>query len=153
MGRGGAGLPTRRPAPALSEHLRNMEDADFSDSFCRFIQTTIPAVDAAELLLLLADQPGRHWTLPEAVAKLRPATQISDAEAARYLDLYAASGLVATHEDRRIQYRPESEDAARHVCTLAKAYEERPVTLVRVIYALRDTKIQSFAEAFKLRKR
>ena len=38
------------------------------------------------------------------------------------------------------------------VQTLAKAYEERPVTLFRLIYALRDRKIQSFADAFKLRK-
>jgi len=39
------------------------------------------------------------------------------------------------------------------VRTLARAYQERPVTLIRVIYALRDTKIQSFADAFKLRGR
>jgi hypothetical protein len=36
------------------------------------------------------------------------------------------------------------------VRTLAQAYKRRPVTLIRVIYALRDTKIQSFADAFKL---
>jgi hypothetical protein len=38
------------------------------------------------------------------------------------------------------------------VRTLAQAYNERPVTLIRMIYALRDPKIQSFADAFKLRK-
>jgi hypothetical protein len=38
------------------------------------------------------------------------------------------------------------------VATLAQAYEERPVTLIRLIYALRDRKIRSFADAFKLRK-
>jgi hypothetical protein len=36
---------------------------------------------------------------------------------------------------------------------LAQAYKERPVTLFRVIYALRDLKIQSFADAFKLRRK
>jgi len=41
---------------------------------------------------------------------------------------------------------------AGRVQTLAKAYRERPVTLIRVIYALRDKKIQSFADAFKMRR-
>jgi hypothetical protein len=49
-------------------------------------------------------------------------------------------------------YRPASDALARRVATLAQAWEERPVTLVRLIYALRDHKIRSFAEAFKLRK-
>ena len=31
-------------------------------------------------------------------------------------------------------------------------YAQRPVTLIRMIYALRDTRIQSFAEAFRIRK-
>jgi hypothetical protein len=38
------------------------------------------------------------------------------------------------------------------VRTLAQAYRERPVTLIRVIYALRDSRIQSFADAFRLRR-
>ena len=39
-----------------------------------------------------------------------------------------------------------------HLRTLSKADAERPVTLIRLIYALRDRKIRSFAEAFRLRK-
>ena len=31
-----------------------MEDADFSDEFCRFLHANVPSVQAAELLLLLA---------------------------------------------------------------------------------------------------
>jgi hypothetical protein len=44
-------------------------------------------------------------------------------------------------------------DGLRHLETLEKVYRERPVTLFRVIYGLRDAKIRSFAEAFKLTKR
>jgi hypothetical protein len=79
-----------------------MEDADFSDDFCRFLQAYVPSVEAAEGLIA---QPG-------AV----PA------------------------------------ELAAPVAMLAKAYEERPVTLFRIIYALRDANIRSFADAFKLRK-
>jgi hypothetical protein len=35
--------------------------------------------------------------------------------------------------------------------TLSRLYMERPVTLFRVIYALRDSAIHTFADAFKLR--
>jgi hypothetical protein len=38
------------------------------------------------------------------------------------------------------------------VQALTKAYTERPVSLVRMIYILKDKKIQSFAEAFRIRK-
>ena len=83
-----------------------MEDADFSDDFCRFIQRHLPSVPAAEALIA---QWKDHAELP-------------------------------------------GPDTEGHVRTLAQAYEQRPVTLIRLIYALRDSKIRSFADAFKLRK-
>jgi hypothetical protein len=85
------------------------QDADFSDEFCRFLQTRVPSVEAAEELL----------------RQKRDAPQ---------------------------QLQLEAEDA-RHLETLEKVYRERPVTLFRVIYGLRDAKIRSFAEAFNLRKK
>jgi hypothetical protein len=79
-----------------------MEDADFSDDFCRFVQSSVPSVEVAERLI---GAP-----------------------------------------------RPDDPALRAHVQTLAQAYEQRPVTLIRLIYALRDSKIRSFADAFKLRK-
>ena len=78
---------------------------------------------------------------------------MSEADAARYLEHFHSSGLAALGPDRRLQYRPTDETLAAHVRMLAQAYKERPVTLFRVIYALRDHKIQSFADAFKLRRK
>ena len=93
-----------------------MEDVDFSDEFCRFVQAHLPSVEAVERLLAAFRNPDA-----KEIVALR------------------ASGL-------------SEADIARHVATLSKAYEERPVTLFRLVYALRDHKIQSFADAFKLRK-
>lgn len=87
-----------------------MEDAEFSDAFCSFIQKSVPSVEAAEQLL----------------------------------EAYRATGRVPL---------PLGEEHRPHLDKLARAYEQRPVTLVRIIYALRDTRIRSFAEAFRLRKR
>ena len=85
-----------------------MEDADFSDEFCRFLQANVPTVEAAEQML----------------------------------QRYRQEGLAAF-----------AAPVAAHLETLAAAYEQRPVTLIRIIYALRAGKIHSFADAFRLRKR
>jgi hypothetical protein len=130
-----------------------MEDSAFSDEFCRFIQTWLPSVDAAELLLLLARERDKWWDAPALAAALRPSTTIADADAARYLEQFQAAGLVAAGPDKRVQFRPGSEELRAQVDMLAQAYKERPVTLIRMIYALRDSKIQSFADAFKLRRK
>jgi hypothetical protein len=128
-----------------------MEDAQFSDAFCRFLQTTVPSVDAAELLLLLQRDTSRWWSGAEIVVGLRPAV-LSEADVARYLETFLARGVVAQGADKRVQFHPASDELAGFARTLAQAYSERPVTLIRVIYALRDSKIRSFADAFKLRK-
>jgi hypothetical protein len=51
-----------------------------------------------------------------------------------------------------VRYRPASEELRMYGDMLALAYKERPVTLIRMIYALRDSRIQTFADAFKLRR-
>ena len=99
-----------------------MEDVDFSDEFCRFVQAHLPSVEAVELLLAAFRNP-----------------DVAHAGAAKELDALRAAGL-------------SEAQIARHLATLAQAYEQRPVTLFRLVYALRDQKIQSFADAFKLRK-
>ena len=84
--------------------MKAEQDPDFSDDFCRFLQTRVPSVDAAEALL----------------------------------------------REKRESLDP---DVLQHIATLEKVYRERPVTLFRVIYGLRDAKIRSFADAFNLRKK
>jgi hypothetical protein len=115
------------------------EDADFTDEFCQFLQSAVPAVEAAEFLVLLQGEPARACTPPEG--------------AARYVAGLQASGLVDVDSEQRVRYKPASEALAAHVATLEKLWRERPVTLIRVIYGLRDSKIRSFADAFRLRRK
>lgn len=125
-----------------------MEDFEFTDEFCRFIQTTIPAVPAAELLLLLRERPEVSLTAEEALLKLGPGVALG--ELAKHLELMEARGLLA-RDGRRYRYRPKSE-LALQADNLAIAYSQKPVTLIRIIYAFRDSSIKSFADAFKLRR-
>lgn len=127
------------------------EDADFSDEFCEFLQACVPAVEAAELLLALKRDPGRWWTIGEAVRALGSGVSLREDEAARHVEGLQARGLIAV-DAGRLQYR-QPPASSGHIATLEKVYRERPVTLIRVIYGLRDSKIRSFADAFRLRRK
>ena len=125
-------------------------DPDFTDAFCGFLQRCVANVDAAEFLLTLAKDPERSWNIDELRAQLAPDTNMNEAEAQRCLDMLQHCDVVGRDADKRVRYRPlPAHDA--HVAVLARLYLERPVTLFRVIYALRDSKISTFADAFKLR--
>jgi hypothetical protein len=125
-------------------------DSDFTDDFCAFLQRCVTSVDAAELLLLLFRNRATAWRSHELIAQLQPVTSLVETDVQRHLDLFERSGLVDREAEQRIRYRPGTMDA--HVETLARLYLERPVTLFRIIYALRDAKIATFADAFKLRR-
>lgn len=123
-------------------------DADFPEELCLFIKETIPTLEAAELLVFLASESARYWKVEEIVDELRP-TVIAESEIRRCLALFQARGLVVESQDACFQYRPASPGLDATVGTLAKAFNRRPVTLIRMIYS---RKIQAFADAFRIKK-
>jgi hypothetical protein len=125
-------------------------DPDFTDAFCGFLQRCVANVDAAEVLLTLAKNSETSFSVDELRARLAPDTNVSDVDAQRCLDILQQCGVVTRETDKRFRYSPSPAYDA-HVAVLARLYIERPVTLFRVIYALRDSKINTFADAFKLR--
>jgi hypothetical protein len=126
-------------------------DPDFTDEFCAFLQRCVANVDAAELLLTLSKSSERSWDAAGLCEQLAPMANLSESEVQRCLDVFQSCSLVARDAGQRVRYRPSpSHDSL--VATMARLYVERPVTLFRVIYALRDLKINTFADAFKLRR-
>ena len=125
-------------------------DPDFTDDFCNFLQRCVANVDAAEVLLLLAKDSQRSWDAAELRSHLAMETSMTDAEIQRCVDALQQCAIVSRDADRRFRYKASPAHDA-HVATLGRLYVARPVTLFRVIYALRDTKIRTFADAFKLR--
>jgi len=125
-------------------------DPDFTDEFCGFLQHYVSNVDAAELLLLLARSPRSRWEARDIKAQLAT-TALTEADVQRSLDILQQGSIVARDPDRRFVYQPSPAHDA-YIETLARLYDERPVTLFRVIYALRDARIKTFADAFRLRR-
>jgi hypothetical protein len=128
-----------------------MTDPDFPDELRSLIQETIPTLDAAELLLLLAQNRDRPYSVRSIVEAMRP-TAVSESTVRRDLQQFQSRGLVSAGENDNYRYAPATPELEAAVRALTRVYNERPVTLVRMIYSLKDEKIRSFADAFRLKK-
>lgn len=127
-----------------------MNDSELPEEVRRLIWSSVPSVDALELLVVLARGPERAWSAEALLNAVRP---MKAAELRHYLALFQEYGLLIPGESDGVTYRPVTAALAAAMAGLCKAYDERPVTLIRTVYAIADArKIQSFADAFKIKK-
>jgi len=124
--------------------------SELSKNLLNFLQSNIPAFPAVELLLFLSNQPKKRWKPTEIIEKIKPIV-ISPSLVQEYLALFKARGLLEGDPEAGFCFAPASEHLQIVVSELAQAYNERPVTLIRTIYALAENKIQSFADSFRLK--
>jgi hypothetical protein len=129
-----------------------MDESAFTAAFCDFVRACVPSFEAAAVLVCLAREPQRAWSASAMFERLHASVSITTAEIERSFELLAAQGLVARSEDGAAQFKPRGYLQEAHVRMLAQAYDEKPVTLVQLIYALREDRLRSFSDAFRLRK-
>lgn len=117
----------------------------------QLIARHLATMEQVDVLLLLARTPEQWRTGEQIRTDLRIDEQ---GVAARTFSELSAAGLIETDgaTPPRYRYAPSNARDKAAVELLALAYNERPVTLVRAIYA-RPTPAQSFADAFRLRKK
>jgi hypothetical protein len=116
------------------------------------IRSCIPSTDALEVFILVSSAPERTWSLDELAAAMRGATGAAP-DVAAFLESFRSCGLVSGDAVAGFRYRPASPELAIAAEHLVRAYNERPVTLIRAIYSIADAKaIQAFANAFRIRK-
>jgi hypothetical protein len=138
---------TRSGAFFQATHVRSR----FPEALRSFIRDNIPDVDAAEILLLLARNRERRFDLHGLLAELA-STAVTEPVARKHLTLLQERGLVVSTRASTYQYSPSTPQLDSAVRALTRVYNERPVTMVRMIYTLRDEKIRSFADAFRFKK-
>ena len=91
-------------------------------------------------------------TVSELIEALRP-TAVTEPVVRETLALLRTQGILSETPDGRILCRPDSPEVEGSIGLLLRAYNERPVTLIRTVYAIADAKkIQAFADAFKIKK-
>lgn len=115
----------------------------------RFVEANIDSVEQMEILRVLGENPEREWSAAD-LAREVPGTAIN-----AHLAALRARGLVAilTHGvesfARHGPTTPELEDMVRR---LLQVYRERPVTMIRFVYARARDPLKTFAEAFRFKK-
>lgn len=115
----------------------------------RFIVQHIDSVEQLEVLLMLADHPGRTWSAAQIAEEMRG----NASSVAMRLEVLHALGLVERAGDpheARYRYAPRTEEQRRAVRGLASAYQERRVSVINVIFSTPSDSVRAFADAFRL---
>jgi hypothetical protein len=127
-----------------------MANDDLPHEVRELVARRLHSMEEVEVLLLLARETSA-LSVEEIRERLRiPSSALPMASVAQL----AANGLVAAEQadgDTRYRYAPATSELRRAVDLLGVAYNQRPVTLVRLVYH-RPSPAQSFADAFRLRK-
>ena len=127
-----------------------MADGELPGEVRHLIAQHVTTMEQVEVLLLLTRSPERALTVEEIRRELRLQPT---APSPMTLTSLQDGGLVEREgaHPPRFRYAPANAALRRAVELLASAYNERPVTLVRLIYERPDP-VQSFADAFRLRR-
>ena len=125
-----------------------MSAADLPAEVLALIHGPVRTYAHVELLLAL------HARRPDPVplADLAKATSVTTLDGARgCLEELTAAGLAARAGGDGWRLAPRDAASREAVESLARAFDEKPVTLVRALYEPRAKPLQSFADAFRLR--
>lgn len=119
-------------------------DADLEE----FIQGSFKTVWAVELLLFLMQGEHRPWDPEELVRELRGSQPV----VLQSLSSLQAAGLVHLDEAGHARFSPASPALRASAQAVAEAYGRKPNAVRRLILAGPNEKLQSLADAFRLRK-
>lgn len=118
------------------------------DDVLSFLRTSIRSVWTLELLLLLWRAQERAWSAEELVRELRA----SDSIVLDGLAALQAAGLVVSVGKNGFRYTPASSVLDGLVQRLAQLYRERPMAVTKALFASPERNLQTFADAFRLKK-
>jgi hypothetical protein len=114
----------------------------------QFIQSSFKSIWSLELLLFLQRSADRAWSTAELVRELRGSEYV----VRQSLTSLLAAGLVSVEANETFRYLPASPDLDRLAIETARAYRERPGAVRQAILSAPNEKLQTFADAFRLKK-
>ena len=110
----------------------------------------IRSVEQLEVLLLVQSQPNRAWTADAVYDVIRS----SKSSIAERLATFTAHGFLVEENGSptTFRYAPKDEALRAAVQEAATLYQTRRIRVIEAIFAPEADPVQSFADAFKLRK-
>jgi hypothetical protein len=127
-----------------------MAPLDFTSELKQFVAQHIESLLQLEMLLLLRQDPKRRWTADEVAKSLYATPEMC----AGLLTGLARGGFLESGSapELRWHYQPANADLDRLLGELSAIYHERRVAVISLIFSKPVNKVQTFADAFRLRK-
>jgi hypothetical protein len=121
---------------------------DFPQELKQFIAQHVESLAQLEALLILRQDAQTPWKSADLCQRLYISPDMCEGI---LVDLIRR-GFAERTAEGAVQYRPPSDDADRLLADLAAIYQERRVAVITEIYSKPVNKVQTFADAFRLRK-
>jgi predicted ArsR family transcriptional regulator len=125
-----------------------LPDDDLADVVRRDIDEHIDSLDSLEVVMLIFREQSRRWSSDQVASRLR----ISGRVARRELERMRSRGTAKAVDDDTFQFEVSDPDKAAAVARIAAMYGSRRIELINYVASQTLKRIQSIADAFKLRK-
>jgi repressor of nif and glnA expression len=122
----------------------------FPDDVRQFLEANISSVEQLEILRVLGENPASQWIDEE----IRKAAQVSAESIRGQLQELQQRGLLRSWTAENAvycQYGPHSAELESKVARLLELYQQRPVTMIRMVYDKPAASLRNFADAFRIR--
>jgi len=128
---------------------RTLAQEEIPPNVRAFLNDHVESVVQLEVLLLLYAEPGRTFATSDVVSALRIEPGWAEAQLSNLVarGMLAAAGAVGSY-----RYAPRTAEIEAAVAGLARAYADRRVTVIGLIYAKPAEPLRSFADAFRIRR-
>lgn len=127
-----------------------MSGEDLPSEIRQFISQYVRSVEQLEILLLVAAKPCPPWSLQavyDVVLSSKPSIE-------RWLEEFIRLGFVQKAGEENSSYQFAAEEEVRALVEKLDAlYKVKPVRIIEAIFKREQEPAQSFADAFKLRKK
>ena len=117
-------------------------------SVLEFVARSFRSVWPLELLHVLYQEPGAGWQIDVLARELRANTPL----VTQGLTTLESIGLVTADADRLYRFNPASPELADMAREVIALYNQKPRAVLRAIFSAPSDRIQTFADAFRLRK-
>jgi hypothetical protein len=122
------------------------EHSDLPDVVTRDVDLYIDNLDGLEVAMLLYREQARSWTADQVATRLRISTRVSRRE----LERMCARGIASL--GNAFRFDGSDPDRAAAVARIAATYGTRRVELINYVASQTLKRIQSIADAFRIKK-
>jgi hypothetical protein len=114
----------------------------------RLVGNAFRSIWPMELLLVLSQEPCRGRQIDALARELRGNSRV----VMQGLDALVAIQLVTIDRDQAYRFQPASAELAELARELVDLYNRKPRAVMRAIFSTPADRIQTFADAFRIRK-